>query len=445
MSSPLPNASLLENPEERYRIVDRLRSGGTCDLFVVDALRGPHTGRRCVLKTLRAEYRDNDVFSRMLVSEGAILARLDHPNVVRLYGTTLLHGHPWLIIEYVDGVSLGGLLAKCRSRGRALPRAVGYSIFLQLLEALGYIHGARDQDGRPLALRHRDVNPSNLILTWHGQVKLLDFGISQWLHEGEATPEGTIKGTPGYLAPEQVHGGVFTARGDVFSAALVAVMVLGGGRSPFTRDSVNESLLATLHNRRASVHELVPGLPSGVAELLEASLASEPDGRPSASRLAMELLSKLEGSGTGLASRSEVQDFLHTINPERAARASADLVVPVDSEGAGSMGLMLAQELAKLDLPAMPEPVFQAGARLPDPTVRQDRLPSGGGPPPLTVTEMRVTVQDLVDEGVEALLDKDYPAAYEAFSRAGGLDPRHRQVQANLRRLEKLGYGPGGP
>ena len=428
---------VLDNADEAYEVVERLRPGGTCELYVVDAVRGPYKGRRCVLKTLRSEHRDDAEFFKMLVSEGAILARLDHPNVVRLYGTSNLGGYPWLVIEYVPGISLATVLDRGRTLGEALPAPVAYSIWLQLLEALGYIHGARDEQGRALELRHRDVNPGNLIITWDGQAKLLDFGISQWLHDSEAAPEGLVKGTPGYLSPEQVLGGAFTSKGDIFSAGVVALMLLSGQPSPFLRDTVNQSLRATLHNQRPSVQQLLPALPTGLSRMLEASLATDLDKRPSASGLAMQLLSALEQSGTGLASRQEVQALLRRWHPERAAACQE---VDLLSEPSGSVDLMLTEELMDLDLPAFPEPVFRAGAQLPQATSPQEGLP---GPDRRSMLAVMGSVQRIVDYGVNALRAQDYAKAYEAFELAQGLDPSHRQVQVNLRRLRALGYRSG--
>jgi serine/threonine protein kinase len=365
----LPSKTLLENADQSYQLVKRLRSGGTCDLYVADVLTGTHAGQRCVLKTLRPELRDEPEHFRMLVSEGAILARLNHPNIVRLYGTTYFDEHPWLVIEYAQGASLAEVLTRCQQQGKTLAPPLAFSIFLQLLEALGYIHGARDSSSRPLELRHRDVNPSNLILTWAGEVKLIDFGISQWRHDGDDTPEGLVKGTPGYLAPEQVQGGAFTDRGDVFSAGLIALVMLSGGASPYARPSTSQSLLATLQHRRPKVQHMLRTVPRCAAKLLESSLAAVPGDRPSASGLAMGLLQCLEASGTGMSSRSELREVLEGLDPDwldavQQVSSSEDLASPISAD------LLLGDALGDFKIPDMPAPVFRAGASLPLPTIR---------------------------------------------------------------------------
>ncbi len=369
MEYSLPSETLLENVDESYRLVQRLRPGGTCELFVADVLTGPHAGQRCVLKTLRPELREDPEHFRMLVSEGAILGRLNHPNIVGLYGTTYFDDNPWLVIEHVQGASLTEVFARCQKQSKKLAPPLAFSIFLQLLEALSYIHGARDSLGRNLELRHRDVNPGNLILTWAGEVKLLDFGISQWRHDGEATPEGLVKGTPGYLAPEQVQGGVFTDRGDVFAAGLIALVMLSGGKSPYQRPSTTQSLLATLHNKRPKVQQVLRNLPRCAVDLLESSLATEPTARPSSSRLAMDVLQCLEASGTGMSSRAELREFLGGLDPQwvhsvQAASSSEDLQGPISAD------LLFGDALSDFEIPEMPAPVFRAGANLPQPTVR---------------------------------------------------------------------------
>ncbi len=430
MSRPLLKDTVLENRDERYRILDRLRPGGTCELYVAQIERGPHAGRQCVLKTLLAEHQDKAEFTQMLVSEGEILSKLDHPNVVHLYGTTYLNDQPWLVIEYVQGLSLAVVLAHYRKRKCPLPRAISYSIFLQLLEALGYIHGARDNLGQSLELRHRDVNPSNLLLTWTGEVKLLDFGISQWMYDNETAAAGMIKGTPGYLAPEQVRGEPFTDRGDVFAAGIIAVMTLGGVRSPFTQASVDQSLYATLHNHRPSVRELVPGLPQGAAALLESCLATAPQTRPPASRLAMYFLHLLEDSGDALASRAEMQALVAEIAPHDIPETALN----AEPQSLDSVDIMLAEELSRIDFPTVPEPAHKP--------ILKPTAPTIDSPRPISKTQIRARVQALLDEGIDALLGKDYLAAYIVLSKAAELDPEHRLIQTNLRRLSQLGFSP---
>lgn len=424
MSHPLAKDAVLENSDERYRILDRLRPGGTCALYVAQIERGPRAGQQCVLKTLLPEHQDKAEFAQMLVSEGEILARLDHPNVVRLYGTTYLNGQPWLVIEYIKGLSLAVVLANCRKHARPLPRAICYSIFLQLLEALGYIHGVRDSQGRDLQLRHRDVNPSNLLLTWTGEVKLLDFGISQWMYDNETAVTGMIKGTPGYLAPEQVRGEPFTDRGDVFAAGIIAVMCLGSIRSPFTHATVDESLYATLHNQRRGVTELLPGLPQGAAGLLESCLATAPQARPPASRLAMHFLHLLEDSGDALASRAEMQALVTNIAPDRAPEVLQRTAMNAELQSLDSVDIMLAEELRRVDFPDIPE--------LAEPQEEEF----------ISATEVNERVQVLLEQGIDALLGKDYPAAYIVLSKAAKLDPEHRLIRTNLRRLSQLGFSP---
>lgn len=345
---------VLSSDEAAFEVVSRLRPGGYCELFVAQGLRGPHAGQRCVLKTLRTDREDDPEVFQTLVLEGAILSRLDHPNVVKLYGTTYLEDKPWLVIEYIDGVSVAVVLETLVARARTMPRPVIYNVLLQTFEALAYIHAAKDIEGRSLNLRHQDLTPSNLLITKDGELKLLDFGLSGWTHHETHGEEGIVYGTPGYLSPEQIQGVPVTGRADVFAAALVAMSMLSEtGQSPFARTNVQDSMLATLHGTRASAHDLVPAIPRQVAEMLESCLATRVDDRPTASRAAMTLLSVLERLGTSLASRHEMQTFLADLG--LAAEPPAASVAPQ----LFSTNLLLSEAL---DL-EIPDPTFRAVRR----------------------------------------------------------------------------------
>ena len=349
----VPDHRVLSSDEAAFEVEERLRPGGYCELFVANGLRGEHAGQRCVLKTLRTDREDDPEVFQTLVLEGAILSRLDHPNIVKLYGTTFLDDKPWLVIEYVDGVSIAQVLEALYVQRRKMPLEVVYSVLLQTFEALAYIHAATDFEGRSLNLRHQDLTPSNLLITREGELKLLDFGLSGWTHHEKHGEEGIVYGTPGFLSPEQIQGIPITGRADVFAAALVVMTMLSDkGQSPFARPRVQDSMLATLHGTRATAYELVPAIPRQVAEMLESCLATRVEDRPTASGAAMGLLQVLEGLGTSLASRAEMQAFLADLD---LAETPVDLDAPVQL-----FSTALFSEAIDLELP---DPLFKVVRR----------------------------------------------------------------------------------
>lgn len=346
--------ALLEGADDSFEVRGVLDRGGPCELYLADGLRGACAGRRCVLKSYRPDQPGEDEALHSLVSEGAILSGLRHPNIVRLFGTVALEDRPWLVLEHVEGLSLAAIFE--RLGGARLPEPVAFTVAVHLLEALAYLHQATDPFGRPLALCHRDVAPQNLILAEDGATKLLDFGLTEWLHESRPAPEGVFPGTPGFMAPEPLREAPMDGRSDVFAAALLVLALFDGGRSPFVRDTVSETLLATLHGRRRPARALAPSWPRGLSELYEQALSPDPAARPCAARLLMQTLGWLEAVGTGLASRAEVQAFLDTLTPRAARRPVAS-----PAEGEVRIEALLARELEALEVPELPEPEFTQG------------------------------------------------------------------------------------
>jgi serine/threonine-protein kinase len=157
----------------------------------------------------------------MFAAEARILGLLHHPNVVQAYDVGEIDGTLFLVLEYVDGPSLGRMLRALRAAKHPLPLAVAAYFARELCRALDYVHGLRNSDGTPLNVIHRDVTPSNVVLTSSGSLKLLDFGIAKYDSSEVKTRHRTIKGKPAYLAPEAIECRRVDARVDLFSVGVI--------------------------------------------------------------------------------------------------------------------------------------------------------------------------------------------------------------------------------
>jgi serine/threonine protein kinase len=310
-------------------LIESLRPGGLC---TIELVRTAH-GQLRVLKTLKPEHRHRPDLADIVAREGAILRRLQHPSVVQSFGLVLRDGEPSLVLEYVVGWSLAAVLRDHYRRRRMLPRPLVYNVLLQLLEVLSYLHSVRDEGGNPLLTCHQDISPGNVVVQPDGTIKLLDFGLSVHAGDVQAATPGFIRGTPGYLSPEQARGRSGDAKSDVFSAAVVAVALLGDGRSPFARPRRDEVLMATAFNRRAPIGALLAELPPPVAEALEGALTQDPAVRPSAGSLALALLGAIEASGERVANRADVVEYLAVTLPPSRPPAPAP-PAPADPEEA---------------------------------------------------------------------------------------------------------------
>jgi len=205
----------------RYELLQPLGVGGMAQVFKARAL-GPGGFRRdVVVKRILPEHGRDSEFIRMFVDEAKILGMLHHPNVVQVYDFGEDNGVLFLALEYVEGPSLSRVLRTLRGANKRMPPPIVAFVAREICRALACVHELRDDKGRPLGAIHRDVTPSNVVLTPAGEVKLLDFGVATFKDALQATKSGTVKGKPAYLAPEQLEGKSIDGRVDVFALGIV--------------------------------------------------------------------------------------------------------------------------------------------------------------------------------------------------------------------------------
>jgi serine/threonine protein kinase len=211
----------------RYEILHPLGVGGMAEVYKARVAGPAGFQREVVLKRLHACHGQDPEFVAMFEDEARILGLLHHPNVVQALDFAKSDGQLHLVLEYVEGPSLGRVLRS----GRTVPPAIVAFIGREIARALDYVHNVEDPTGTPLRLVHRDVTPSNIMVTPSGTVKLLDFGIAKFATATQPTRGGNAKGKPGYLAPEQLRGDTeIDGRVDLFALGVVLYELLRGER-----------------------------------------------------------------------------------------------------------------------------------------------------------------------------------------------------------------------
>ena len=205
----------------RYEILERIATGGMAEAFRARAHGPGGYQRELVIKRILPHLAENADFVRAFVDEAKILGMLNHPNVVGVYDFGEDDGRHYLALEFLDGPSLRSILERAIRRGELLPPGLVAYIGKEICHGLSAVHRARDAGGELLGLIHRDVTPSNVMTTFNGDVKLLDFGVARITAGGPVTQDGRLKGKPGYFAPEQITGGAIDARVDLFALGVV--------------------------------------------------------------------------------------------------------------------------------------------------------------------------------------------------------------------------------
>ncbi|MDX2013566.1 MAG: serine/threonine-protein kinase [Myxococcaceae bacterium] len=221
----------------RYELVTRLSIGGMAELFLarLDGLGG--FKKLVALKTILPDVSNDERFREMFLDEARVSAELSHPNLGQVFDLGQEPEGPlYLAMEFLTGRDLGAVLKACQSVGRPLPLAVTGRIIRDVCQGLHAAHSHTDGRGQPRPVIHRDVAPKNVMVTFDGAVKVIDFGIAHAFGRATRTQTGIVKGTPSYMAPEQLTGERPTVSVDVYAVGVMLHECLTGRRL-FTPDA----------------------------------------------------------------------------------------------------------------------------------------------------------------------------------------------------------------
>jgi serine/threonine-protein kinase len=259
--------------------------------------------RAVVLKRLLLDHTTNPEATRSFAREAEIAARIAHPNVVQIYDVQSEGGEPFMIMEFLEGLSLLKLASRARLAGLALDQRVLTRCALDAARGLHAAHSMRNDDGTLVGLVHRDVSPDNLFLCHNGFTKLLDFGIARRSDLTTMTRGNELKGKIPYMSPEQILGDPLDARSDLFSLGSSFYQLLCGER-PFTGDNEVTTLYAVVNKPHTPVHARLEDV-GVLGDVVEALLRKRRDQRPSS---ALEVVQLLEAGDA--ASPEEAAAFL---------------------------------------------------------------------------------------------------------------------------------------
>jgi len=257
----------------------RIAVGGSAEVFLARPKIGTLPAAHLVVKRLLRSVREGGEFDA-LEREAELHRAVKHANVVDVYGAGMVGEEPYLALEYVDGVDLYRLLRRAESEQRRFPPGLAAHIAREVAEALTAVHGARDNEGNVLHIVHRDVTPSNILLSSDGSVKLGDFGIARFEHRMKPTQHsgGGLKGKFGYLSPEQVAGEPSDHRADLFALTAVFGEMLIGERV-FPGSGQLAVLLAIRDVNIEPLRRAQAMLAPGMLAVCERGLARDPDDR----------------------------------------------------------------------------------------------------------------------------------------------------------------------
>ncbi|MEX0323306.1 MAG: serine/threonine protein kinase [Puniceicoccaceae bacterium] len=273
-----------------YELLRPIAQGGMGCVY--EALQEGSGGfkKRVAIKIIRQEYSSLPQFRKNFIGEARLVADLIHANIVQTYHLGFAHKQYYMVMEYVNGVNLEQFMLQHRALGQEIPVELAAFITSRISRALAHAHVARDPEGNPLGIVHRDVSPKNIMLSYSGDVKLTDFGIAKAFNLMYSKEGEIIAGRSDYLSPEQARLEVTDPRADLFSCGVVLIEMLLG-YNPFLGDTQENSRDNICRMPIPDVKSLRPGVTSGLFNILCKSLERNREDRY---QKAVDLMTELE-------------------------------------------------------------------------------------------------------------------------------------------------------
>jgi len=262
----------------KYLLLERINVGGMAEVFIAKAFGVEGFERILAIKKILPTMAEDEEFITMFIDEARISVQLNHANIVHINELGKHDDTYFIAMEYVAGRDVRTMLERYRRRKEIMPTAQAVFIASKICDGLDYAHRKKDARGQDLHIIHRDVSPQNVLISYEGEVKVIDFGIAKAANRSQKTQAGILKGKFGYMSPEQVRGMPIDRRSDIFAVGVLLYEMLTGEKL-----FVGESDFSTLEKvRNAEVplpSEFNPSIPQGLERVVLKALTREPEDR----------------------------------------------------------------------------------------------------------------------------------------------------------------------
>ena len=245
-----------------YLLLERISVGGMAEVYKAKEYGVEGFERTVAVKRILPHVAEDEEFIAMFKDEAKIAVQLNHGNIAQIYNLGNEQDSFYIALEYINGRDLRAVFQKCQQQGKPMPISQACYVIMKICEGLDYAHNKKDKYQRELNIIHRDVSPPNILVSFEGEVKLIDFGVAKAAGRASRTQAGILKGKFGYMSPEQVRGMPLDRRSDVFSVGVVLFEMLTRSL-PFARTDDPVALAAEKLNRDPiSLSERRMGLPA---------------------------------------------------------------------------------------------------------------------------------------------------------------------------------------
>ena len=331
MSSDPSSEALPGERIGRYTVVRRLAVGGMAEVYLARHEGPKGFAKLVVIKRVLPGLDQADKFLAMFLDEGRLAARLSHPNIAQTFELGDHEGTFHIVMEYVPGESLARLVKRAGADEKPIPEGVVLRVVMQVLEALDYAHDLKGDHGDWLKVVHRDVSPTNVIITYHGAVKLLDFGIARSATHEHHTQIGTVKGKGGYMSPEQALGSPIDQRTDIYAVGSL-LYLLTTGVGPFdSLDDVFAMIRAAIDGRFQKPSALSPAVNAQLEKITLKAMAQKAEDRYPTAAAMLADLEDYAASQRLFPSARSLTAYMRQLFPERVELSRSYDQAPDDS------------------------------------------------------------------------------------------------------------------
>ncbi|WP_223764627.1 serine/threonine-protein kinase [Corallococcus sp. AS-1-6] len=335
----------------KYEVLTQLTVGGMAELFL-GYTSGPGGFRKyVVIKRILPDARSNDQFVRMFLDEARITAAFNHPNIAQVFDLGEEDDGLYLAMEFIGGQNLNQVTSACLKKRQPVPLAFTLSVARDVCLALHYAHTFTTPGGEASPVIHRDVAQKNIMVTYDGTVKLLDFGIAKAKNSLERTSVGTVKGTTGYMSPEQVRGDPLDGRSDLFSVGVVMHELITGERL-FAGKTERDEMVKILEDAIPWPSVLLPHISEDISRVVMRALERNVDRRYPSGRDMARAIEK--AAGGKLMDAEQRAALMKGLFAERMA-ATRSLLESADVTTSSQVLASAKRALQKDDGPYLPE------------------------------------------------------------------------------------------
>ncbi|MBP5405693.1 serine/threonine protein kinase [bacterium] len=264
---------------DNYQLLSKIATGGMAEIYLAKHVNSPINSMPIAIKKVLKKYSNNPTLLKMFLAEARIICNISHENIVKIYDFGKYEEQYFIAMEYVFGQNLGAILEKLGEKKQKLPLNLIIEIISAVLCGLDHAHNAQDRNGTFLNIVHLDMNPNNILISYEGKIKVVDFGIANANYTRKLRNDSGIQGTYAYLSPEQCSGTAVDRRSDIFSVGIILYEMLTGQTLYKQLDSDMAIMNAIMNDEIEPIDELMPDIDPKLAEIVMKALEKDPNDR----------------------------------------------------------------------------------------------------------------------------------------------------------------------